>query len=289
MFDFIQNQKRKVIAIAMIIMMAITVFPISSLAADTKAPTVTINVKSGRIKNGTQLSFTIKDDSPLKVIYYQWDRNIDKNSEPQFHFFSESTTNYTFKLPASFSTLGLHELSIAARDDKGNMNKWIDIPYYVVAENVSSTYVDNVKPTFIINSPTDYPYSGSTIAQGTKIKIKMQDENDIYWLGYKWVRELNLSDYATGSTFVYKPGSEFTFTAPQERGKWYLQFYAKDGASNISTGRWSEYTVADMVKPVLTLNGPANVDVSQYGTYNDPGASWTDNVDGKGTVYAREK
>ena len=180
MFNFIQKQKRNMIAILMITIMSITVLPQISLAIDTTAPTVNINVKSGRIKNGTQLSFTISDASPLSVIYYQWDRHLDKNSEPQFKFFSDNTTNYTLTLPTSFSTLGLHELSIAARDNQGNMNKWIDIPYYVVAEDVAPTYVDNVKPTFTINSPVDYPYSGSTISQGTKIKIKMHDENDIY-------------------------------------------------------------------------------------------------------------
>ena len=42
----------------------------------------------------------------------------------------------------------------------------------------------------------------------------------------------------------------------------------------------------DTEDPVLTLNGSATVTHTQGEVYTDPGANWTDNVDGSGTVYA---
>ena len=280
MFRFIKKQKSKVVIMMITIIMIMTATPAYLLAAstDTTAPEITANTRAGRIKAGVELAFTITDESPLSIIYYQWDRHIDSNSQMQKQSLTGDITKYVFKTTAP-TEIGLHEFSIAAKDNQKNISFWIDIPYYVVNEDVPADYVDDIKPTFIVNTPTDYPYSGSTIPQGRTIKVEMVDENDIYWLGYKWVRELDLVDFAEGSTFVYKPGKEFTFVAPQETGKWYLQYYTKDGSNNVSSGRWSEYTVADLEAPVLTLNGQETIEVLENTTFNDPGASWTDNVD----------
>ncbi|MCI8654314.1 MAG: DUF5011 domain-containing protein, partial [Clostridia bacterium] len=286
MSKFINTQKSKVIIMIITIMMIITAAPVYvSAATDTTAPKITVNTSAGRVKAGTKLTFTITDESPLDVIHYQWDRNIDSNSKKQKEYITDIVTSYTFETTAP-TELGLHEFSIAARDSKENLSYWIDVPYYVVAEDVPADYVDDVLPTFIINTPNEYPISGSTIAQGREIKVHMVDDNDIYWLGYKWVRQLNLDDYVTDSTYIYKPGKEYTFYAPQEKGTWYLQYYTKDGSDNLSIGRWSRFIIADIEAPVLTLNGEAEEDVPLNGVYRDLGATWTDNVDGTGTVYA---
>ena len=276
MFRFIKNQKQKLIIMIIAITMIITAMPIFTIAAtDTKVPEIVVNVRAGRVKAGTQLSFTITDESGLGYIFHQWDRHLDSNSKSQQ--FSENSTKYVLKTTAP-KTLGLHEFSVAAQDSKGNITAWLDVPYYVVAEDVPANYVDNTLPKFIVNTPDDYPYNGSTIPQGRKIKIGLEDENDIYWMRYKWVRELDEVDYATGSTVIYKPGKEVVVTAPLETGEWWLQFYSKDGSNNTSKGAYSVYTVADLEKPVVTLNGQAEVDVPLNGTYNDPGATWTDTL-----------
>lgn len=43
----------------------------------------------------------------------------------------------------------------------------------------------------------------------------------------------------------------------------------------------------DTEAPVLTLNGSASVTHTLGQSYTDPGANWTDNIDGSGTVYAQ--
>lgn len=43
-------------------------------------------------------------------------------------------------------------------------------------------------------------------------------------------------------------------------------------------------TVEDNVKPVVTLNGSASLTVTEGDTFTDPGATYTDNVDGTGTA-----
>ena len=42
--------------------------------------------------------------------------------------------------------------------------------------------------------------------------------------------------------------------------------------------------VTDQTPPVVTLNGSGTVIVAHGGVYNESGATWTDNVDGAGTV-----
>ena len=175
MFKFIKKQKVIIMIIAVVMM--ITGAQTYSLAVtDTTPPKITANTKAGRIKAGSEISFTITDESPLDVIYYQWDRNIDSNSNKVKQYLSEEYTNYVFKTTAP-TELGLHEFSIAAKDHQKNLTYWFDVPYYVVANDVPADYVDNVKPTFKHNG--DYPSSGSTIAQGRTFTIEMIDENDI--------------------------------------------------------------------------------------------------------------
>ena len=256
MSSFIKKSKQKLIIMLITFSMLITIIPDALLAAegDTNPPEITINVGPGRVKAGTELSFTITDESPIGKIFYQWDQNIDPNSKDMEFEIEEAVKSYTFKIAIPSNLIGLHEFSIAARDGRGNVTNWKSIPYYVVSENVPSGYVDNTAPQFTWNIPQDYPAEDSTIPQGKKFKVGISDENGIYKLGYKWVRELEEGEenaYAKGATIIYKPqGNEFEFTAPQETGIWYLQYYMYDGSNN-SKAIWSCFNVADQVAPVI--------------------------------------
>ena len=170
------------------------------------------------------------------------------------------------------------------------MRKWLDVPFYVVNEDLSEDDVDSIPPVFTNKQPDEYPYFDSTIEQGRKMTIRISDESEIYWFGFKWVKEedFNEKDYATGATFLYNPGKVIELTAPDEVGTYYLQYYAVDAANNMSGGRYARFNVKDMVNPVLTLNGDAEVEIPINNTYNDPGATWTDNEDGTGIVKANE-
>jgi hypothetical protein len=43
-------------------------------------------------------------------------------------------------------------------------------------------------------------------------------------------------------------------------------------------------TVVDLTPPVVVLIGASSIVVSAGNTFTDPGATWTDNVDGTGTI-----
>ncbi|MCI8470289.1 MAG: DUF5011 domain-containing protein, partial [Clostridia bacterium] len=294
MSSFIKNQKQKIIVMIITIIMMTTGISIFALATENQAPEVVVNVKAGRIKAGSEISFTVTDETGINNVYYMWDRRIDKksNTEKEAQYVANGPTEHTFTFTVPFSDdLGLHEISIAAKDIKGKLTTWINVPYYVVNEDVPEDYVDETRPTVIQNIPDDYPSDGSEIEQGRKIKIKMEDENDIYWIAYKWsnTNTYDSDDYVTNSIVAYKPGNEFIFTAPDELGEWYLQYYMVDGADNVTKGYCSHYYVVDKVAPVLTLNGLEAMDVNLNDTFEDPGATWTDNVDGEGIVYANEQ
>ena len=81
--------------------------------------------------------------------------------------------------------------------------------------------------------------------------------------------ELSLSGNATGATSVVYTGH----TGPAS-GNWVTN------ANGIGLLSFIEPLVVDTTPPVITLLGPNPVVVSQGGTYTDPGATASDNLDG---------
>ena len=258
MNSFIQKQKKKIIMLTIIIMTTIIGIPLFSLADNVVAPVVTVN-KKGRIKVGTEISYTIKDDSNITLIYYSWDRHMGgevKIIQPKDFTYSAPSTTFTTKIPFSSNDLGIHEFSIAAKNSNGKISNWLDIPYYVVNEDVPSSYVDKTKPTFIINTANgDYIPSKSEVEVGDKTKVGLKDDNGIYLLRYKWVDSIETS-YVQGSTVVYNPGNEYIFTVPDNigLGNKYLQYCCEDGFGNVSTGMWTLYTIKKQPTDIPTIN-----------------------------------
>ena len=294
MFNFIKKQKQNIIITVIMITMMIIGIPLFASATtvtDTEVPTITINrgSEAGRVKTGTELSFTITDASEINYIFTQWDRHIDSSTTMKRNYLEDGLDDYTtynFKITIPFSDqLGLHELSIAAEDEHGNISNWLDIPYYVVDSEVPEDYVDKEQVKFTFNTPDDYPLEGTDISQGREIKILLEDENDIYVFFYKWVKDQKDEDYAKNAIAMYKPGNEIIIKAPKDQGKYYLQFFAYDGADNPSKKYWTSYNITDKQAPVVELNGSETMQIALGETFTDPGAKWTDNVDGEKTIY----
>ena len=60
-----------------------------------------------------------------------------------------------------------------------------------------------------------------------------------------------------------------------------------DGAGNTgSVDRVVNVVEPDVTAPVVTITGVSPVDVEYAGSFVDPGATWTDNVDGAGSIGA---
>jgi hypothetical protein len=64
-------------------------------------------------------------------------------------------------------------------------------------------------------------------------------------------------------------------------GTYVITYNVSDASANAATQVTRTVTVAeDTVRPVITLNGSASINVTVGGTFTDPGATATDNVDG---------
>ena len=234
--ETIKNSRK--IIIAMLIVMIITaISPIIVLGANEKnLPVITPMQRAGEIKAGQELKFKITDDTKVSYIYYAWNRRTDGGKVNLIELEKEEP-QYEFKINAPTQP-GLYEFSIAAEDYYGNTSYWMNIPY--VVKNKLSGVQDNTAPEFIFNTPSEYPYNDSTIPQGMPITIRAKDASGIYYIGYKWTRELQAQ--VTGATIAYKKDT-VKITAPTEPGVWYLILYARDGANNMSECYYTRVTV----------------------------------------------
>ena len=74
---------------------------------------------------------------------------------------------------------------------------------------------------------------------------------------------------------IVKTGSVDTSTV----GKYYIKYNVKDSSGNSATEKIRTVKVVDKVKPVITMNGDAEVTVDGGSVYEDDGATATDNYD----------
>ena len=266
----------------LIVMILATISPIIVLGANEKnVPVITPMQNAGQIKVGQELKFKITDDTKVSYVFYAWNRRTDGGKTTCIELEKEEP-ECEFKINAPTQP-GLYEFSIAAEDYYGNTTYWMNIPY-VVKDKLSGVE-DKTAPKFISEIPSEYPYNDSTIPQGMPITIRLKDDSGIYYIGYKWTRELE--EKVTGATVIYKKDT-IQINAPNEPGDYYLIWYARDGANNLSDCYYTKVTVKDQIAPTLTLNGEAEVDVPLNGTFTDEGATFSDNYDATKIVYANE-
>ena len=241
--EFIKKLRNIIIVLTLVTIMIIATSPITVLgASDKNVPVITAYQNGGQLKPGQEIKFKIKDDTKISYIFYAWDRRTQGNGYETFKLPNEqSEYEYTVKAPM---TTGLHEFSIAAQDQYGNISYWLNIPYTIV--NEVSEVVDNTKPTLIFDTENGkYPYHESTISQEMPITLQAQDDSGIYYIAYKWTREIVQND--TGATLVFNKTNSKSFTteitAPVESGDWFLLVYARDGANNVSNTYATKVTI----------------------------------------------
>ena len=69
-------------------------------------------------------------------------------------------------------------------------------------------------------------------------------------------------------------------------GNYTLTYDISDTSGNVADQINRNVTVVDTTKPVITLNGDANISHVVASVYSDEGAVWTDTVDGNGSIAA---
>lgn len=68
-------------------------------------------------------------------------------------------------------------------------------------------------------------------------------------------------------------------------GTYTLEYRKTDTAGNASTVTRT-VTVADLTAPVITVLGPSSLTRELDNQYNDSGATWVDDIDGSGSLFA---
>ena len=68
-------------------------------------------------------------------------------------------------------------------------------------------------------------------------------------------------------------------------GTYYLTYNHTDSSSNISNNVIRTVRVTDQAAPVLALDGAPTTSLLQGDTYSEPGATWTDAVEGVGNIF----
>jgi len=95
-------------------------------------------------------------------------------------------------------------------------------------------------------------------------------------------QQIGIRNMVITSTDLYVYGTSGTWGSKSE-------LYLPDIPRTTLYRTWKDGIVpsaADLVAPTIALNGAASVDVVVNTTYTDQGATWNDNVDGTGQVFA---
>ena len=87
----------------------------------------------------------------------------------------------------------------------------------------------------------------------------------------------------TGDILTFNSGTLNTSVT----GSYIVEYFYVDAAGNTgSVTRTINVIEPDVTAPVITLNGTTPETIAHGSTYTDLGATWTDNVDGTGTISA---
>ncbi|MDA7675713.1 DUF5011 domain-containing protein, partial [bacterium] len=157
----------------------------------------------------------------------------------------DTTVSVTITSTVNTETPGTYTVIYNASDNEGNS-----------ATPVTRTVVvaDTISPIITLQGDAIM-----TIAAGDDFTDPGSSANDSF--------EGELTVSVTGSVNTSTPGA------------YALTYNVSDGAGNAATEVTRTVNVMDQVGPVITLNGPANVQHEAGIPYKDPGATATDNLD----------
>lgn len=161
------------------------------------------------------------------------------------------------------------------------------IPLIVYMSPVDATVIDSGNTLlWVNNNRINITNSGSytigytlngTLDAGNTIAITGTDGSGntlmsyyTSWVGWESSGTLSL-DYSSG---LWQQGS-ITYTG---------SVYSSGISSTVIASGMTLTTVLDTVAPIVILNGPATLTLSQNSTYTESGAIWTDTIDGSGTL-----
>ncbi len=160
---------------------------------------------------------------------------------------------------------GEYTLIYEAKDSSGNKTT---LPRVI-------TIIDNIPPTVSFD-----PVGAKTYKKSHSTKVTVRDEHsgvEPSSLKYFWS---TVTKTPAETEFKTNFNNNANFKTPNNvSGEYYLWIRAKDKSGNLALKRSDAFKL-DNTPPVLKLNGSSNMTVNAGSTYNEPGATATDNVDG---------
>lgn len=226
------------------------VFHLTVLASpDTVLPTVSILYPSGMDPLGASFTVTgtASDNLELEGVYYAVDGGA----------FSKFSTSTNWIIFLSFTTTGLHVISVYSRDIAGNRS----------ATNNRSFIINPYVPVTVINSPTNGQVLGDTnlVISGTATDDKVVDKVYV-------TVGTNAYTLATGTS-----NWSINMTLPAVSGAYNLRAYSTDIDTNDSAIAQIN-VVLDLLPPVLYIDGPTNSEIIYYGTFTLHGRALDNNT-----------
>ncbi len=200
------------------------------------------------IKSGVIINFTIKDDSPINLVWYSLDSGV-----------SNSTLTLPYKINTTSWTNGEYNLSIWANDSLGNL------------KNEKFRFiVDNNPPNLTINLPMQGWY-GSNIP----INISADDNTNVSSVLFRWQNTTTNGSWNSLSKVGDYWIGEFSTTSLAD-GNYTFNFNATDVAGN-----WINKTISDIAvdktKPNILIIAPQDGDTHYLSSYINVIANVSDN------------
>ena len=153
-----------------------------------------------------------------------------------------------------------------------------------VNTNVPGTYILSYSKTDVAGNIADQVVRTVKIVDTTPLVISLNGSSSVTHEAAKIYNDAGAtwSDAVDGNGTVEATGT-LDVNAPWT---YYLSFDATDVAGNVASTVIRTVTVQDTTKPVITLTGDAAVTHEAATLYLDTGATWTDTLDGNGTIVA---
>ncbi|HHX16891.1 MAG TPA: leucine-rich repeat protein, partial [Mollicutes bacterium] len=167
---------------------------------------------------------------------------------------------------------GTYTLTYSVSDKAGNA---------AVAKTRTVKVVDTTKPTVTFGTN-----GNSTYAKSRSTTVTVSDNVGVNTSSLKYLWNTSTSTPSESSITTSFTNGGTINTPSNVTGDYYLWILAKDTTGNTTIQRTSVFKL-DNIKPVITLNGSANMMISKGSIYTDPGSTASDahsGLDGNVTV-----
>lgn len=228
---------------------------------------------SGIIKSSTRASFA----SDAKLILKAVDYKMLENENFDISSINKSNIKDLFNISdENYSSVEVNSIDDILYVKLTGLGKWDGLIACGVYKNMIVSDVDNCSTNFDLSSIVYSPNGSTSYIKSSTVTVTVTDKNlDSNSLKYVWTEGLTTP---TDAEYINSFTNGSQIAMPNDNGLFYLHVMAKDTENNILR-KVKEFKL-DNVKPVLTMLGNTTVNVVVGDSYDDAGATASDNIDG---------